>query len=107
MEKVSRTSCFSTFPESEVRLTGLQFPTSFFLPFLKIEVTLAVLIEDDREQLASDLSQLLQHMWMHSNQAMDLCALILTQCSLTISCLTKGKSSLPLTLSLNSRVWDS
>ena len=74
----SRISCCITFPGMEVRLTGLQFPGSSFLPFLKTGVTLAFLQSSDTSPVLQDLSkmmesgssndirQLPQHSWVPS-----------------------------------------
>jgi len=53
--------------------------------------------KDDREQFSNRLFQLPQHMWTPS-RPMDLCTLMLPRCSWTISSLTKGKLSIPQTL---------
>jgi len=43
LEMVFRISCSVTFPGTKVRLTGLEFPGSSFLPFLKMGVMFSFL----------------------------------------------------------------
>lgn len=82
------------------KLIGLQFPASFFLPFLKIGVSFAFFLEtfldphDPSEIIKSGLTVILascQHFWVHP---MDLCMSTPFRCSLICSSSTDGMSSL-------------
>ena len=56
----SRISCSITFPGMEVRLTGLLFPGSSLLPFLKTGVTLAFLQFSGTSPVLQDLSKMME-----------------------------------------------
>jgi len=56
----SRISCSITFSRMEVRLTGLYFPGSSFLPFLKIGVTLAFHQSSGTSPVLQDLSKMME-----------------------------------------------
>ena len=119
LEMTSRISCSTMFLWTKVRLTGLQFPSSF------LQLLLLALSEDwsdmgfpqspvlhglskmTKRGLAVPSAKSLSTHGCIPLGPMDLCALILPRRSLTRSSSTKRKPSFPQVLSLTSGVWDS
>ena len=60
LERVSRTSCSITFLGMEMRLTGLQFPGSSFLSFLKFRVKLAILQSSSTSPICQDTLKMIE-----------------------------------------------
>ena len=111
LERVSRRSYSITFAGTKVRLTGLHFTRSSFLLFLKTGVAKAILQSSGISPVYQDFSRIIQSgLAIISTSSLstcghislrptDLCALILTRCSLTKSSLTNRKLSFSQTLS--------
>lgn len=60
LEVVSRTSCYITFPGTEVRLISLLYPSSFFLCVLVVGMTFAFLQSSDTSPSHTDWSGITQ-----------------------------------------------